>query len=71
MLFHRCRWTEVARYFTQPAAPTRALSCSEYMSNRLFFGFTTIELRCEGCGDVKFTETHGNATKDAKNKGDV
>lgn len=55
-LFHRHHWTEVSRTFTSPvegnfgrARGPRAIAIIE----RATQGFTCVELRCSGCGDIR------------------
>lgn len=54
------KWTEVSRTIT-PKAPggTRFKNVDEEIMYDATFGFTTIELRCKDCGDLKHIKVSG------------
>lgn len=58
---HQHKWSEVSRTVTpHPPRPTNAENLSREQFNDLIFGFTTIELRCSECGDLKHIKVSGN-----------
>jgi hypothetical protein len=62
----RCKhleWVEVGRTYTAGPKEATIESGSREFYERLTFGITNIELRCEACGDRKFVTTSGKAEK--------
>lgn len=61
-LFHLHKWVEVSRTFTpSPLVEgyhAKGLSSDEL--ERALYGFTTIELRCAKCGDLKHVRVIGD-----------
>jgi len=53
---------EVRCHFApRPYSVTGVKGASEELAQKMFFGVTTIELRCRDCGDIKTTEIAGDA----------
>jgi len=66
----RCkhRWRETSRTFTPPRYELTKINAPETdVFERTINGFTTIELRCERCGDITHRQTPGNQTKSNAN----
>jgi len=64
-LFHVHKWVEVRRVFTPP--PLSGFEAKGLNSRELaqsLYGFTTIELRCEKCGDLKHIVVIGDQEGD-------
>lgn len=59
----RCRhiWTEMRRSYSPPRLNAELERGSESLVRQLTFGVTTVELRCEACGEVKETLLTGRA----------
>lgn len=62
-MFKRCfhRWIEESREYTPPAASVDATGYSGNLLLKLAMGITSVELKCEKCGDVKFSTVPGKA----------
>lgn len=66
-MFHRHRWDEVRRYFVPPVRREIRIEIrieSPKEVRRILNGFTVLELRCKGCGDVTHRELPGHAEGD-------
>jgi len=50
-MFHFCTWKEEGCVYVPPYKGTGLQGAAE-MVERLLAGFTSIRLRCPGCGDV-------------------
>lgn len=59
-MFHMHRWKEVRRVLTPSVYGLQTTKVSTEFAHELSFGFTTIELRCQACGDVKTVKAVGN-----------
>lgn len=62
-MFHTHSWVEVRRSFSPPAFSFKSESINEDSLRRLTSGFTTVELKCKECGDLKSTEMFGDLTE--------
>jgi hypothetical protein len=63
---HEHQWVEVDRTIV-PGGGSRSVTIPELPSQQkllmeLVYGFTTVELRCEGCGDIKTEHWVGGKT---------
>lgn len=59
---HTHHLEEVGRHFAPSLKVISGLKgASEELAQKMFFGVTTIELRCRDCGDIKTTEIAGDA----------
>lgn len=61
-MFKKKTWTEVNRYFTPPVAVSSAKGYSSDLIRKILNGFTTIELKCNETGELKFYEEYGDLT---------
>lgn len=61
-MIHRHQWQEQQRYFVQRAGVSKVNNVTEETVLKLACGYTVVELRCEGCGDVAARELLGDAT---------
>lgn len=64
-LLHRHHWVEVARRFAPPQGRW-VKNATEEFGREVTFGFTVVELRCDGCGDVTHRRLPGDATGSAR-----
>ena len=63
-LFHTHKFKEQSRKFTPRAAQVTSLSgSSEENLQEVLFGFTTVELVCSECGDIKFVKSPGDQSR--------
>ena len=66
-MFKRKTWTEVSRCFTPPNERADKLKAwgadHQDLLMKILYGFTTVELRCDQTGEVKFIQSYGNQTK--------
>lgn len=63
-LFHTHKWEEEARWYNPPYTRAfEATRASEEMMQKIMFGFTSVEIRCSLCGDMKCVELHGDSAK--------
>lgn len=60
-MWHVHIWQEVQRNFVPPAYGFKGEGIPHDTGLKVLFGFTTIELRCKTCFDVKFVEAQGDA----------
>ena len=58
--FFSHNWVEVRREFNPPSK-RGGNGLSEVLINKLAFGFTVIELKCQKCGDIKTIEFVGKS----------
>lgn len=63
-LFHRHRWVEAGRYFQPGVGIVQAKGVMHHDYERLVYGFTSVELRCDSCGDRRVKEFTGKVGKD-------
>jgi len=62
-MFRRKHWIEVGRIFTPPVNKSFKVDrVSEEMLQKTLIGFTSIELREERTGEIKFVEQYGDQT---------
>lgn len=62
-MFHLHKWQEVYRGFNPPRHSVDIEGAGEEFVRKLSSGFTTIELKCVKCGNLKHIEVIGNVTK--------
>jgi hypothetical protein len=59
---HTHSWIEIRRTYTPlPDRKFTVKFASEDLLQRFFFGLTVVELKCSGCGDIRFRETNGKS----------
>jgi len=67
-LFHKHRWEEISRRFTAGVQlPKRVHNPNDETARvleKIIFGFTVIELKCNECGELKHTIVIGDALKE-------
>lgn len=64
-MFKRKTWTEIRRVYTPGVTKiTGVKSMSNDLARKLFFGFTSVELRCDRTGEIQFIEEVGDQRKD-------
>lgn len=61
---HSCNhtWHVVSKTYTAPNQKlTSASNLSDYLTLRLVYGLTIVELKCDKCGKIYHESTHGKA----------
>lgn len=62
-MFKQKTWTEVNRFYTPAVQNLESISGTKTDTMRkVLHGFTTIELRCDQTGELKFYEEYGDLT---------
>lgn len=60
-MFKRKTWTEVKRHYTAPNSDVKNVkNISEDLLMKIAYGFTSIEMRCDQTGEVKYVTQYGD-----------
>lgn len=59
-MFKRKTWIEVSRYYTPPVYVDKVRGITEDTLRKMLNGFTTVELRCNETGELRFYEEYGD-----------
>jgi hypothetical protein len=62
-LFHRHKWREIERFYSEPPPIKSIKNSSPEMAKKLLFGVTTILYSCE-CGAINKKEIIGKSIKE-------
>ena len=65
-LFHRHKWEEISRHYTPGVKLSNINNLNDDTADvleRIIFGFTVIELKCNECGELNHVIVIGDALK--------
>lgn len=60
----RHKWTEVRRRYTSGlnTSDMKAKGLTQETLNHILYGFTSVEMRCDECKNIKFVTQNGDQT---------